>query len=124
MADMEPVQILSTPPFSSNDPATEGLKMVPVDDNPPADDHEESDIEDADESDEDPSVRIPAPSEQEEEGSTEGDADKKAGEWVAEINAAQDQDALDAVLTRYDATGKDFKSVADAADARQDALNS
>lgn len=34
MADMEPVQYLTTPAFSSNDPATDGLKMIPVDDNP------------------------------------------------------------------------------------------
>ena len=134
MADMEPVfsetepmQVLSTPAFSSNDPATEGLRMVPIDDNPPADDFAESDVEDPDENqgdpEADPTIRVPEIPAEGDEGDTEADSNKKAGEWVSEIEAAQDQDALDAVLTRYDATGKDFKTVSEAADARQAALD-
>lgn len=128
MADMEPVyteenqpvQVLSTPPFSSNDPATDGLKMVPIDDNPPADDFPESDIDD----DDDTLVVDPrVPDEAEEGASTEDDANKKAAEWVAEIKATETQEALDAVLARYEATGKDFTTVAEAAEARQDDLD-
>jgi len=126
-SDAQPVQVLSTPAFSSNDPETEGLRMVPIDDNPPAEDFEESDIDDSetpdpDDPEADPTIRVPD-AEEGAEDTTEDDSSKKAGEWVSEIEAAQDQDALDSILTRYDATGKDFKSVADAADARQDALN-
>jgi hypothetical protein len=125
-SDAQPVQVLSTPGFSSNDPETEGLRMIPIDDNPPAEDFEDSDVEDADENlddpEADPTIRVPD-AEEDAEADAEADSSKKAGEWVSEIEAAQDQDALDSILTRYDATGKDFKSVADAADARQEALN-
>jgi hypothetical protein len=125
--DAEPVQVLSTPAFSSNDPATEGLRMVPIDDNPPADDFADSDVEDADENlgdpEADPTIRVPEVAAEGAVGGSEDDGSKTAGEWVAEIDAAQDQDSLDGILERYSATGKDFKTVSAAAEARQAALD-
>jgi hypothetical protein len=97
---MEPVVLISTPPYSSDDPASEGLKMVPIIDDSGDDvDHPESDISDEDTDD--------------------LSGDLKAGEWVQRIDAAQDQDALDAVLEAYGDSGKDFKTVEEAADRRQ-----
>lgn len=93
MSDMEPVaiQTLTTPPFSSNDPATEGLRMIPVDDS--TDEHEWADPAEA--------------------------AELKAADWVSEIEAADSQDALDEVLTAYAATGKDYSTVSAAAEKKQ-----
>jgi hypothetical protein len=131
MTDMEPVQILSTPPFSSNDPVTDGLRMLPIDDNPPADDFEVEELtEEEIAAGEAPEPRIPEGAGEAAgqtpangNGNGEGDAALKAGDWVAEIEAAQDQEALDAILSRYEATGKNFSTVNAAAEARQAALD-
>lgn len=97
MADMEPVnepqavQYLTTPAFSSPDPATEGLRMIPVND-----DEGHATWED--------------PAEAEE---------LKAADWVTEINNASDQEGLDSVLEAFAATGKDYKTVTEAAEKKQ-----
>lgn len=104
MADIEKVNIpeepatvfLSTPPFSSPDPATDGLRMVPVVDDGP----------------EHPGWGDP----------TEA-AEMKASDWVSEIENAADQDALDAVLSAYAETGKDYKTVGEAAEKKQAELD-
>lgn len=103
MADMEkvsvpeepPVVFLTTPPFSSPDPATDGLRMIPVDDGP-----------------EHPGWDNP-----------EEAAEMKAADWVTEIENAADQDALDALLSAYADTGKDYKTVSEAAEKKQAELD-
>jgi hypothetical protein len=126
MTDMEPVQILSTPPFSSNDPATDGLKMVPIDDNPEADDFPVEELTEEEIKAGEPVEPRYVPIEDtagvgegEPPAGENGDANLKAGEWVAEIEATTTQEELDAVLSRYDATGKTFATVTAAAEAKQ-----
>lgn len=97
MTDMEPVQFLTTPPYSSPEGEGEGLRMVPVDDNPA-----------------EGATTTEAPAD---------DADKRASDWVAEIEGASTQEELDAILERYEATGKDFATVNSAAEAKQAALD-
>jgi hypothetical protein len=87
----EAVQYLTTPAFSSNDPATEGLRMIPVND--------ETD---------DPDWADPAVA-----------AEKKAADWVSEIEGADSQDALDELLNAYAETGKDYSTVTAAAEKKQ-----
>lgn len=54
------------------------------------------------------------------EALTEDDTkDMKAGDWKDQISAAADQDALDEVLDRYEASGADYSTVETAAEKRQ-----
>lgn len=94
MSEIEPqepqaVLTLTTPAFSSNDPATEGLLMIPVDDSP--------------ESEFDPSEA----------------ADFKAGDWKNAVNDADNAEALAEVVSAYEASGADFSSVKDAIAKKQ-----
>ncbi len=123
MADMEPVTFLTTPPYSSPEGEGEGLKMVPIDDEPElvTAEQQEAAKEIAEGAAE---VEAQAAKEQAEaEEAAAAESTKRAGEWVAEINAAQNQEALDAVLEQYADSGSEFKTVNDAADARQAALD-
>jgi len=95
MADMQPVQFVSTPAYSSPDGEGEGLVMTAIDDAPDA-----------------PSWDDP-----------DGAGEMKAADWVTAIEGAEDQESLDKVLEAYAETGKDYKTVAEAAEAKQEALD-
>jgi hypothetical protein len=95
MTDMQPVQFLTTPGYSSDDPATEGLVMIAVDD-------------------------VPTKGET---GASTDPADRKAADWVDAVEAAQDQDALDAISQQYEDSGKDLSTVDKAIEKRQDELD-
>lgn len=51
------------------------------------------------------------------------DEDKKAGDWKAEVEAAQTQEELDAVSERYADSGNEFRTVEAAIDKRQTELD-
>lgn len=50
-------------------------------------------------------------------------ADKKAGEWIEEVDATTNQDELDAVGQEYAESGANFKTVADAIEKKQAELD-
>lgn len=85
----EPI-VMGAPPFSSNDPETDGRRLVPLG-----------------------GESVPESS----------DEDKKAAEWKADVEAADSQEALDAVAASYGASGADFKSVIAAIEKKQTELN-
>lgn len=132
--------VLGPPPFSSPDPASEARRMLPVEDGTSA--HQAAlDAEavrtEGDYSKLDPKALKALADERglEVEGTGksgnvtkadfiaalhEDDAkDMKASDWKAEIDAAQDQDALDAVAQRYYDAGATYKTVEDAIDRKQ-----
>lgn len=49
--------------------------------------------------------------------------DKKAGEWIEEVDATTTQDELDAVAQDYSESGANFKTVADAIEKKQSELD-
>lgn len=52
------------------------------------------------------------------------DGEMKAGDWKAEVEAVDSQEALDEVADRYATSGSDFKTVEAAIEKKQDELNS
>ena len=82
---MEPV-VFGPPPFSSDDPETDGRKLVPLTDA----------TEDA---------------EAEADAEAEGDDGKKAADWKAEVEAATSQEELDEITERYSESDSEFKTV-------------
>lgn len=105
-AEVTPI-VLGMPPFSSPNPATDGIKMIPIEDGTSGDPGNPSDE---------------AVAAAEEQG-VEQDKALKASEWVALVNDADDQDALDNIAQRYEASGADFKTVDEAINEKQDELN-
>jgi hypothetical protein len=106
---------LSTPAFSSPDPATDGLRMIPIVDEAAAQEDESVRAGDITALEEEEGVGV--------QSQSTDDSEKTAAQWVAEINATNSQQELDAVLERYGDTGKDYKTVDDAADAKQQAID-
>lgn len=96
--EMTPVYV-STPPFSSPDPRTDGIRMQLVDE--------------ADTS---------AAAAKEAAASSE-DKDLKAQDWKDQIEAAEDTESLDALAQRYEASGADFSTVQAAFDKKYEDLS-
>lgn len=90
--EMEPI-VLGCPPFSSPDPTTRATH--PLTDGSTAqitgEAHDEAGSED----------------------------DLKAADWVAMVEGAADQDALDEVVEKYEESGADYKTVAAAIENKQ-----
>jgi len=91
------VVVLGGVPFSSPDPATDAKKMLALEDGTGA-------ISD--------------------EPQAEPEATElKAGDFKAQVEAATTQDELDAVAQSYADSGKEFKSVVAAIEAKQQEIN-
>jgi hypothetical protein len=88
---------LGMPPFSSPDPGTDGIQMVPLTGG--TEEQQQAAAADA----------VP-------------DEEKKAGDWVDVVKAAPSSEALDEVEERYSNSPADFKSVDDAIDRRRTEL--
>lgn len=139
MSDIEPVEIpavqyLTTPAFSSNDPATEGLRMIPVSDDDAseqdwADPAEASELKAADwvaafgeiGNEDDFKEAVAAFKATGKSWSTVNDAIEKreAGFWISNIEGAETQDALDSVLTDYSESEFSHDSVEQAGEKKQ-----
>jgi hypothetical protein len=100
--EMQPI-VLGPAPYSSPDPETDGIKMLPLE--------EGTSGVTTPEGPEGVTVGVTT-------ASPEEDADKRAADWKAEIESAMTQDELDAIRARYDASGADFSTVEDAFDSR------
>jgi hypothetical protein len=98
MAEAEPV-VLSTAPYSSPDPETDGIRMVPLDDQTSTSAAGAEKSGDAD------------------------DKNMKAGEWKDLVDEAQDSEALSAVEQRYLDAEADFKTVEDAIEKKREELS-
>ncbi len=138
----EPAEIvLGTPPFSSPDPATDGLKMLPLTDGTSAYEARQENAESAAKAadgdyDSMKKDELKALGEQRDldfsgmkvdemrAALREDDAsDMKAADFKEQIEAAQDQDALDAVGQLYSDSGKSYSSVEAALAKRQEELD-
>ena len=94
--EMQPI-VLGPAPFSSPDPETDGIRMLPLEDGSSA---------------------------SEEASVLSGDAkEMKAADFKAAVEGAQTQEELDAVQEVYDASGKEYSTVDDAFAKRQEELN-
>lgn len=145
--DFEPTY-LSTPPFSSPDPRTEGLRMVPLEDGIGAHQTEEQvrkmsltddEAGDSGEISDYSKMKVAdlkALVEErglEAEGNKKADyiaalqaddaADMKASDFIEAINAAEDQEALDAAVALYEAQDRTLVSVEAAVEKKQTELN-
>jgi hypothetical protein len=89
--EMKPIKI-STPPFSSPDPATDGLRMKPLLEDEAAMEAAEAEV---------------------------ADEDKNSDDWKKAVKAATTQEELDAVADRYANSGKDYTSVDDTIEKKQ-----
>lgn len=94
--EMSPIRF-DCPPFSSPDPATSGL--LPLGDAATGGSSNAAPEEAVD------------------------PADKKAADWIDEVKSASSQDALDAVVQAYEDSGADYKTVADAIEAKQNEID-
>lgn len=94
----EPI-VLGTPAFSSPDPETEKGRMLPVTDD------------------------VTAAGAAEGENGDGGPKEGTAAWFIAKVEAAEDQDALDAVAEEYSESGKEYSSVVAAIEKRQDEIN-
>ena len=134
----EPTEIvLGTPPFSSPDPATDGLKMLPLEDGTSAYEARQdaaavrSAGEDGDYSSMSKKelqdlaaqrdVDVDGLKKDEIVSALQADdaSDMKASDFKDQIAAAQDQDALDSVAELYSASGRSYSSVEAALEKRQ-----
>jgi hypothetical protein len=95
IVEMSPV-VMGTPPFSSPDPATDGVRMVPL--------HNQTTDKTA--------------AEAADEAAAASDEDKKAADWKNEIENAATEEELQAISDRYDESGADYKTVDEAFDKR------
>jgi hypothetical protein len=60
---------------------------------------------------------------EEHEASMEASADKKAGDWIADVEGAEGADALEDVKAQYEESGADFKTVSEAIEKKQAELD-
>lgn len=136
-----PVMYLTTPPFSSPDPATDGLRMIAVEDENSA--HQAaldaSGARDAATAGDYDSMKssdlknLVADRGLESEGNKKADyiaalqaddaADMKASDFIAQINQAETQDELDAAVALYEAQDRELVSVEAAVEKKQNELN-
>lgn len=98
----EPIR-MGTPPFSSPDPATDGVRMLPLEGG-----HG--------------SVGTTLVGD---ENSADSGDDKgmKAADWKKEVEEAANQETLDEIATRYDESGADYATVKSAIEKRQEELD-
>lgn len=133
--------VMGTPPFSSPDPVTDSIKMLPLEDGTSA--HQASleaaEIRDATTAQNYNSLKadelksLVAERGLETEGNKKADlvaalqsddaADMKASDFIERVKAAQTQDELDEVGALYDAQDRELKSVENAIDKRQSELD-
>lgn len=133
--------VLGTVPFSSPEPHTDGLRMLPLEDGTSA--HQAS-LEaaagrDAATTGDYDSMKAPelkalvADRGLEADGNKKADyiaalqaddaSDMKASDFIAQINEAEDQEALDAVAALYEAQDRELVSVEAAFERKQTELN-
>lgn len=98
MAEMEPI-VLGHPPFSSDNPRTDGVRMLPLEDGTSA-------------------------SQARAEAAEASSEEMKAKDWKAEVEKADSQEALDEIVNRYEDSGAVYKTVEEAIEKKQDELNS
>ena len=133
--------VLGTPPFSSPDPSTDALKMLPLEDGTSAYEaaQEATSVRNAAASGDYDSMRkdelkaLAADRDVNVDGMKvdemraalrEDDAsDMKAADFKAQVEAASTQEELDAVGELYEASGKEYSSVEAAIDKKQDEIN-
>ena len=96
--EMQPI-VLGPAPFSSPDPETDGIRMLPLEDGTSA----------ASAANEAAKLREDA-------------KDMKAADFKEAVEAAQTQEELDAVQEAYDESGKEYSTVDDAITKRQEEL--
>lgn len=133
--------VLGTPPFSSPDPQTDALKMLPLSDGTSAYEaaQEAADARKAAAGGDYESMKkdeLKALAEERDidvsdmkvaemrAALREDDAsDMKAADFKAQVDAAEDQDALDAAAELYEGSGKSYASVEAAIEKKQDEIN-
>lgn len=132
---------LSTPPFSSPNPKTEGLRMLPLEDGTSAHQSavEAAGFRDAAKGSDYRSMKVAdlkklAQSRELEPASNKKDdlvaallaADGEnlnAADFIEKVNSATTQEELDAAADLYEASGNQFSTVEDAIDKKQDELD-
>lgn len=141
----EPIR-MGTPPFSSPDPATDGVRMLPLEGGHGSVGTTLVGDENSSDSGDDYSKLSPAELKElaEERGlevkgtgangnvkkvdlvsalQQDDTKDMKAADWKKEIEEAADQDALDEIATRYDDSGASYTTVKAAIEKRQEEFN-
>lgn len=132
--------VLGTPPFSSPDPESEGIKMLPLEDGTSAHQGalEAAQVRDANtdpyESLKNPQLKklvqdrgLTAESNKNDDllaALRKDDADGMlAKDFIEKVNAAEDQDSLDAAVALYEAQDRELVSVEDAIEKKQTEIN-